>query len=198
MALALFTPPGFFNASLTSFTMINSYRTKAQSNNTRSLPPGLIFPCLPGPTLTPGDLTIHQPTADLLRNFTEVEIAASVHYFDRATEHGFSLLNTLGLYTRFSMSLVGMPGVIDLAFPSPLLMPYISEWSDPLPSTGSDHSLIPPTIRSTPVPSTPSQVTLGPDRLAPGAQRPQNTHNPCPPLPPDLPLPGALVRYQLE
>jgi len=37
------------------------------------------------------------------------------------------------------MSLIGRPGVIDLAFACPLLAPYFSEWSDPLPSTGSDH-----------------------------------------------------------
>ena len=37
------------------------------------------------------------------------------------------------------MSHVGRPGVLDLAFACPLLVPYFSEWSDPLPSTGSDH-----------------------------------------------------------
>ena len=52
---------------------------------------------------------------------------------------GYSLLNTPGVYTRFSMSLVGRPGVIDLAFACPLLAPHLSEWSDPLPSTGSEH-----------------------------------------------------------
>jgi len=52
---------------------------------------------------------------------------------------GFTLLNTPGVFTRFSMSLVRCPGVLDLAFACPLLAPYFSEWSDPLPSTGSDH-----------------------------------------------------------
>jgi len=37
------------------------------------------------------------------------------------------------------MSLMGRPGVIDLAFACPLLAPYFTEWSDPLPSTGSDN-----------------------------------------------------------
>jgi len=40
------------------------------------------------------------------------------------------------------MSLIGRPGVLDLTFACPLLAPYFSEWSDPLPSTGSDHILI--------------------------------------------------------
>ena len=40
------------------------------------------------------------------------------------------------------MSLVGRPGLIDLGFASPLLPPYLSQWADPLPSTGFDHIAI--------------------------------------------------------
>jgi len=139
MAHDLFTPNGFFNPSTTGFTIINSYSTKGRANNTRSVPPDIIFPSSPLPTLTLGDLNIHHPTADPLRTFKEDEIATSTPYFDRAIDLGFSLLNTTGVFTRFSMSLVGRPGVLDLAFACPLLSPYFSEWSDPLPSTGSDH-----------------------------------------------------------
>jgi len=139
MALDLFTPDGFFNPSTTGFSIINSYSTKGRSNNTRSVPPDLIFPSSPLPTLTLCDLNIHHPTSDPLRVHKEDEIATSSPYFDRATDLGFSLLNTPGVFTRFSMSLVGRPGVLDLAFACPLLSPYLSEWSDPLPSTGSDH-----------------------------------------------------------
>jgi len=139
MALDLFTPGGFFNPTTTGFTIINSYSTKARLNNTRSVPPDIIFSVSPLPTLTLGDLNIHHPTSDPLRLFKEDEIATSSPYFDRATDLGFTLLNTPGVFTRFSMSLVGRPGVLDLAFACPLLAPYFTEWSDPLPSTGSDH-----------------------------------------------------------
>jgi len=139
MALDLFTPDGFFNPSTTGFTIINSYSTKGRLNNTRSVPPDVIFPASSLPTLTLGDLNIHHPTADPLRVFKEDEIATSSPYFDRATELGFSLLNVPGVFTRFSMSLIGSPGILDLAFACPLRAPYFSEWSDPLPSTGSDH-----------------------------------------------------------
>ena len=139
MALDLFTPDGFFNPSTTGFTIINSYSTKGRLNNTRSVPPDIIFPLSPLPTLTLGDLNIHHPTADPLRVFKEDEIATSSPYFDRATELGFTLLNVPGVFTRFSMFLIGRPGVIDLAFACPLLAPYFTEWTDPLPSTGSDH-----------------------------------------------------------
>jgi len=139
MALDLFTPDGFFNPSTTGFTIINSYSTKGRSNNTRSVPPDIIFPSSPFPILTLGDLNIHHPTADPLRTFKEDEIATSSPYFDRATDLGFTLLNTPGVFTRFSMSLIGRPCLLDLAFACPLLAPYFTEWSDPLPSTGSDH-----------------------------------------------------------
>jgi len=139
MALDLCTPDGFFNPSTTGFMIINSYSTKGRSNNTRSVLPDISFLSSPLPTLTLGDLNIHHPTADPLRVFKEDEIATSAPYFDRATDLGFSLLNTLGVFTRFSSSLIGRPGVLDLAFACPLLAPYLSEWFDPLPSTGSDH-----------------------------------------------------------
>jgi len=139
MALDLFTPDGFFNPTTTGFTIINSYSTKARLNNTRSVPPDVIFPVSPLPTLTLGDLNIHHPTSDPLRLFKEDEIATSAPYFDRATDLGFTLLNTPGVFNQFSMSLVGRPGVLDLAFACHLLAPYFTEWSDPLPSTGSDH-----------------------------------------------------------
>ena len=139
MALDLFTPDGFFNPSSTGFTIINSYSTNGRVNNTRSVPPDIIFPASPLPTLTLGDLNIHHPTADPLRVFKEDEIATSTPYLHRARQLGFSLLNVPGVFTRFSMSLIGGPGVLDLAFACPLLTPCFSEWSDPLPSTGSDH-----------------------------------------------------------
>jgi len=139
MALDLFTPDGFFNPATTGFTIINSYSMKGHLNNTRSVRPDIIFPASPLPTLTLGDLNIHHPISDPLRTFKEDEIATSSPYFDRASDLGFSLLNTPGVFTRFSMSLIGRPGVLDLAFACPRLAPYFIEWSDPLPSTGSDH-----------------------------------------------------------
>jgi len=139
MALDLFTPDGFFNPSTTGFTIINSYSTNGRSNNTRSVPPDIIFPSSPLPTLTLGDLNIHHPTADPRRVFKEDEIATSSPYLDRPTDLGFSLLNTPRVFTRFSMLLSGRPGVLDHAFACLLLAPYLSEWSDPLPSTGFYH-----------------------------------------------------------
>jgi len=139
MALDLFTPDCCFNPSTTGFTIINSYSTKGRSNNTRSVPPELIFPSSPLPTLTRGDLNMHHSTADPLRTIKEDEIASSAPYLDRAMDQGFSLLNTPGVFTQFSMSLIGRPSVLDLAFACPVLAPYFIECSDPLPTASSDH-----------------------------------------------------------
>jgi len=166
MALDLFTPDGFFNPSMTGFTIINSYSTKERLNNTGSVPPNIVFPESPLPTLTLGDLNIHHPTADRRRVFKEDEIATSTPYFDRATELGFTLLNVPGVYTRFSMSLVGRPGVLDLAFACPLLAPYLSEWSHPLLSSGSDHIHILLRFEAPLFRAPPPDPQLGPDRLA--------------------------------
>jgi len=92
MARDLFTPDSFFNVSFTSFPIINSYSTPGWSNNTCSVHLNLIFPNVPGLTLTLGDLNIHHPTPDPLRSLTEYELATSAPYFDRATQCGFSLL----------------------------------------------------------------------------------------------------------
>jgi len=148
VALALFTPAAFFHPSLTKLSIINSYCTKGASNNIRIVPPDLIFPILSHPPLTLGELNLHYLTSDPLRRFKDDEIATSTPYFDRATELSFSLLNPHSTYTRFSMSHVGRPGVLDLALACPLLVPFFSEWSDPLPSKGCDH--IPILIRHDP------------------------------------------------
>lgn len=126
MALELFTWDGFFHPSLIKFSIINSYSTKGASNNTRTVPPDLVFPCLPHPTLTLGDLNLHHPTTDPLSSFKQDDLASSTPNFDMATELGFSLLNPPGVY-------------INLPSACPLVVPFLSEWSDPLPLTGSDH-----------------------------------------------------------
>ena len=107
MALDLFTPDGFFNPSMTRFTIVNSYSTKGRSNNTRSVPCDLIFASLPSPRLTLGHFNSHYPTTDPLRRLKEDELATSVPDFNKATELGFPLLNTPGVYTQSSMSLIG-------------------------------------------------------------------------------------------
>jgi len=103
-ALDRFTPDSFFNRSTTGFTIVNCYSTKGRLNNTRSVPPEIIFPESPLLTLMLGDLNIHHPMAEPLRVFKEDELATSTPYFDRATDFGFTLLNVPS-----QVSLIGFP-----------------------------------------------------------------------------------------
>ena len=71
MALDFFTPDGFFLSGLFKFTIVNSYSTKGSANNTRTVPPDLVFPSLLFPTLILCDLNLHHPTSHPLRDFKE-------------------------------------------------------------------------------------------------------------------------------
>ena len=136
MALDPFTQDRFFLSRLTMFSIINWYSTNGSSNNPRTVPPDVVFLSLSCPTLTLGDLNCHPPTSNPQRAFQEHEIAFCGPYFVRATDLNISLLNTPGIYPCFSMSTVGRLGIDDPAFACPLLIPFFSKWSDPLPSTG--------------------------------------------------------------
>src|SRR5205807_6178943 len=77
--------------------------------------------------------------ADPAREYSLTETSISFPYFSRATNLGFSLLNTPSIYTRFPLGGQARPSVIDLAFASPVLTPFFITWDTPLPSTSSDH-----------------------------------------------------------
>ena len=61
---------------------------------------------------------------------------------DRASARSFSLLNTLGVYTRFPFTANHRPAVLDLAFANSALLPYVSSWNPSLLPTGSDHTAL--------------------------------------------------------
>ena len=54
----------------------------------------------------------------------------------------FSLLNTLGVYTRFLFTTNHRPAVLDLSFANSSLHPYFSSWNASLAPTGSDHTVL--------------------------------------------------------
>ena len=54
----------------------------------------------------------------------------------------FSLLNTLGVYTRFPFTTNHRPAVLDLSFTTSALLPYFSSWNPSLLPTGSDQTAL--------------------------------------------------------
>ena len=56
-----------------------------------------------------------------------------------AAQKGFALLNTMGIYTRYPLSGIGRPAVLDLPFASSSFAPHFERWDTPYEATGSDH-----------------------------------------------------------
>jgi len=147
MLLDVSTPQGCFGTEFPLFTIGNAYA--------RPLPP---FPYsvspehalldLNYPYLVAGDFNIHNAATDPTRLLSLKEEKESAPYFDRASDLGFSLLNTPGVYTRFPYSGTHRASTIDLAFANPHMFAAFRSWdASSLPSTGSDHAPIKITLR---------------------------------------------------
>jgi len=150
LALDISSNEPLFGTGFHSFRVINAYSTNTANHTVHIVLPEVLFPDLGFPLLVVGDLNIHNPLSDPLRQFSPREILSSTPYFEKAAEAGFALLNPPGEYTRFPLVGKARPSVIDLAFANPSLLPLVKSWEASLPSTGSDH--IPITI----TPATPS------------------------------------------
>jgi len=95
------------------------------------------------PYLVAGDFSIHNAVTDPYRLLSSNEEKESAPYFNRASELGFTLLNTPVVYTRFPFSGTHRPSAIDLAFANPRMFSAFRSWdASSLPSTGSDQAQI--------------------------------------------------------
>jgi len=93
--------------------------------------------------LVAGDFNIHNAATDPSRLLSAKEESESTPYFDRATDLGFTLLNTPGVYTRFPFTRTHRLSAIDLAFANGHMFPAFRSWdASSLPSRGSDHAPI--------------------------------------------------------
>src|SRR5207302_1203193 len=87
-----------FSSGLPEFRIINLYSRLGSSSLERTVSPEVAFPPSPLPTLVVGDFHIHNPMAGPVKDFSPTEMLTSFPYFSRATNLGFSLLNTPGIY----------------------------------------------------------------------------------------------------
>ena len=71
------------------------------------------------PYLVAGDFNIYNPATDPSRVLSLKEEMESALYCNRASDLGFTLLNTPGIHTRFPFSGSHRPSAIDLAFANP-------------------------------------------------------------------------------
>ena len=158
MYLDIYTPDGCFGTSASKFRLNNIYAREI-GGHARSVSPETAFHQVYFPYLVTGDFNIHNPASDPLRVFSYSEELESAPFYSLASDRGFRLLNTPGVYTRFPLSGSHRPRAIDLSFSNPLMSPAFVAWdTTSLPSTGSDHlpvliTLAPPIDK--PMPRTP-------------------------------------------
>jgi len=142
MALDVFTPQGCFGSSFTRFRIGNAY-ARPLPPHPHSVSPETALPDLECPYLVAGDFNIHNTATDPSRLLSAMEESESAPYFGRATDLGFTLLNTPGIYTRFPFTGTHRPSSIDLAFANPHIFPAFRSWdASVLRSTGFDHAPI--------------------------------------------------------
>ena len=158
MFIDVHTPDGCFHTAAPKFRINNIY-PQVKEGHARSVPPETAFQQVDFSYLVAGDFNIHNPATDPLRTFSYSEELESAPFYSMASDRGFRLLYTPGIYTCFPLSGSHRPGAIDLAFTNPRMSPAFPEWdTTTLPSTGSDHvpiliTLAPPTEK--PLPKTP-------------------------------------------
>ncbi|KAH0611643.1 uncharacterized protein H6S33_010908 [Morchella sextelata] len=125
----------------TTITLTNCYNRQLRDGS-RSIHPLNILPTSDNPTITVGDLNIHNPATDPARNFSARELRLSQPYMDTASRAGYSILNTPGTYTRISLNQAHRNGVIDIAFSNHRATPLVRKWLPLSNSSGSDHRII--------------------------------------------------------
>ena len=157
MFLDIFTPEGYFHLSSPKFRVGKVYSPVHTQPSTHTVSPAMCLTNQDSHDLVAGDFNIHNIASDPLCVTSSTEECTSAPYFDQATDLGYPMLNTPGVFTRYPLSGEQRPSVIDLAFANPHIFPAVKCWdATPLPSTGSDHVPIVITLAS------PSQTLTSP------------------------------------
>ena len=127
MYLDIYTPDGCFGTSAPKFRLNNIYAREI-GGHARSVSPEIAFQQVDFPYLVAGDFNIHNPASDPLRVFSYSEELESAPFYSLASDRGFRLLNTPGIYTPFPHSGSHRPSAIDLSFSNPLMSPAFVAW----------------------------------------------------------------------
>jgi len=147
MPLEVFTLQGCFGTNFPRFRIGNAY-ARPLAPYPHSVSPESSLQDLEYPYLVAGNFNIHNAETDPSRVLSTKEESRSARYFDQATDLGFTLLNTAGVYTRFPLTQTHRPSSIDLAFANSHMFPAFRSWDQSsLPSTGSDQAPILISIR---------------------------------------------------
>ena len=103
------SPHSLFGMKAEKFYIVNCYSVWGSTATERTVSPTLTLPNTAFPNLVVGDFNIHHPLANLIRRHNSSELKASFPYFSRAAVHGYILLNTPGVHTRFPLQRSSRP-----------------------------------------------------------------------------------------
>jgi len=142
LTLDLFIPQDCFGTTSPCFMIGNAY-ARLLSLFPHSVSPESSLLELNHLYLVTGDFNIYNAATDPFRLLPSKEERESAPFCHRASDLGFTLLNTSGVYTRFPFSGASRPSAIDLAFANPHMTAAFRSWeASSLPSTGSDYAPI--------------------------------------------------------
>jgi len=142
MALDVYTPKGCFGQKFPRFRVSHSYAGPLPPAP-YSVSPETALPVFDFPYLVAGDFNIHNAASDPSRLLSSKEEKESAPYLSRASDLGYTLLNTPGIYPPFPFSGNHRPSTIDLAFANPYAFPAFHHGdATTLPSTRSHHAPI--------------------------------------------------------
>ena len=126
-ALDIYTPKGCFGLNFPRFRIGNSY-ARPLHPAPHSVSPVTALPALDFPYLVAGAFNIHNAATDPSRLRSSKEEGESAPYFNRATDLGYTLLNTLGIYSRFPFTGTHRPSSINLTFANPDIFRALRSW----------------------------------------------------------------------
>jgi len=130
MALDIHTPKGCFGLKAPLFRIGNSY-ARPLPPAPHSVSPETALPLFEFPYLIARDFNIHNAASDPSRLLSAKEEREAAPSFDRASDLGYTLLNTPGIYTRFPFTGTHRPSAIDLAFANPHIFSPFRSWGRP-------------------------------------------------------------------
>jgi len=93
--------PSLFGMKTKRFHIVNCYSVWGSTDLERIIARPLAYPSTAFPTLMVGDFNIYHPSAHPISCPNSSELKASFPYFSMAREHGYRLLNTPVVHTRF-------------------------------------------------------------------------------------------------
>ena len=131
---------GLFSPIIPYLRLLNVYRMpRTLKANSAPISPQMLFGQAEYASLMAGNFNLHHLATDPTRLLSDKEFREADPFFSLASDRGYNLLNTLGIYMQFSFTSEARPGMLDLAFASMGLRPFTRDWSTPFSSTGSNH-----------------------------------------------------------